>query len=111
MSDVRNLLEEAIAKFNQKVEEDERVAKELEGMERTIVVRLNDDGAYHFVLKDKRAGPLQEGDVEGDIEIISDSETLIALFNRELGPMKAIATKRLKINASLQDMLRIRKFF
>ena len=109
--EVRELLEKAIEEFNKKVEEDERVAKELEGMERMIVVRLNDDGAYHFLLKDKRAGPLQEGDVEGDIEIISDSETLIALFNREMGPMKAIATKRLKINASLQDMLRIRKFF
>ena len=109
--DIRELLEDAIEKFNEKVAEDERMAAELQGIERTIVLRLKDDGAYHFVLKDMRAGPLEEGDAEGDIEILSDSETIIALFNREMGPMKAIATKKLKINASIQDMLRIRKFF
>ncbi len=109
--EVKELLEDAIEKFNQKIAEDEKMAAELEGIERTIVVRLKDNGAYHFVLKDKRAGPLEEGDVNGDIEIISDSETIVALFNREMGPMKAIATKKLKINASIQDMLRIRKFF
>ncbi len=108
---VKELLEDAIEKFNRKVEEDERIASELEGIERTIVVRLKDDGAYHFRIENKKASPLQEGDVDGDIEIISDSETITALFNREIGPMKAIATKRLKINASIQDMLRIRKFF
>ncbi len=109
--EVKELLEDAIEKFNRKIAEDEKMAAELEGIERTIVVRLKDGEAYHFRLENKRATPLEEGDTSGDIEIISDSETIVALFNREMGPMKAIATKKLKIDASIQDMLRIRKFF
>lgn len=109
--EVEEILEEALERFNRKLEEDVRIARELEGMERRIVLRLSDDGSYHFLLKDKKAGPLEKGETEGDIEILSDSETIVALFKGEIGPMKAIATKKLRINASIQDMLRIRKFF
>ena len=109
--EVRALIENAMDTFNKKVEEDEKMAKELEGIERTIVIRLSDDGTYSFRVSDKEAKDLREGDTDGDIEILSDSQTIIGLFNKEIGPMKAMATKKLKINASIQDMLRMRKFF
>lgn len=111
MSEIRELLEDAISRFNARVDEDEKLAKELEGVERSIAVKISDEGKYHFNLKDKHATPLEEGDVDADIEILTDKETFLALFKKEMGPMKAIATKKLKINASLQDMIRIRKFF
>ena len=34
-----------------------------------------------------------------------------ALLNKEMGPMKAYATGKLKIKASLEDVLRLRKLF
>ena len=111
MSEVRKLLEDAITQFNAKVDEDEKLAKELEGIERSIAVKISDGENYHFMLKDKKATPLEDGEIDADIEILTDTETLLALFRKEMGPMKAIATKKLKINASLQDMIRIRKFF
>lgn len=109
--EVEELIERAMDAFNRKVKEDENMARELEGMERTVVIRLSDDGTYSFRVSDKEAKELREGDAEGEIEIISDSQTIISLFNREIGPMKAIATKKLKIRASIQDMMRMRKFF
>ncbi len=111
MSEVRKLLEDAITQFNSKVDEDEKLAKELEGIERSIAVKISDEGDYHFVLKDRHATPLGDGDIDADIEVLTDKDTFMALFRKEMGPMKAIATKKLKINASLQDMIRIRKFF
>ena len=109
--EVKELIENAMNAFNEKVKEDEKMAKELEALERTVVIRLSDDGTYSFRVSDKQAKDLKEGDAEGEIEILSDSQTIIALFNREMGPMKAMATKKLKINASIQDMLKMRKFF
>ncbi len=109
--EVKELIENAMKAFNEKVKEDEKMAKELEGLERTVVIRLSDDGTYGFRVSNKEAKDLKEGDAEGDIEILSDSQTIIGLFNKEIGPMKAMATKKLKINASLQDMLKMRKFF
>ncbi len=108
--EIREMVENAIKEFNEQAAKDERLASELRGMERTVVIRL-EDAAYHFTIKDGRATELEDGDANGDIEIITDSGTLRALFNREMGPMKALATKKLRINASLQDKLRIRKFF
>ena len=111
MSEVKELLEKAIKDFNAKVDSDEKLSKELEGVERSIAVKLNDEGKYHFNLKDSHASPLEDGDADADIEILTDKDTFLALFRKEIGPMKAIATKKLKIKASLQDMIRIRKFF
>ncbi len=108
--EIREMVENAIKEFNERAAGDERLASELRGMERTVVIRL-EDAAYHFMIKDGRATELEDGDTDADIEIITDSETLKALFNREMGPMKALATKKLRVKASLQDMLRIRKFF
>ena len=103
---------ELIEKFNKKAEEDEKFQRELEGIERTILLDITDKGKYSFVLREKRIGDFSAGDVENpDIQISLDSETFNALLNRELGPMKAIATKRLRIKASLQDMFRLRKLF
>ena len=67
---------------------------------------------FNFVLKDAHVGGLNDGGIEApDIAIIADRATLEALFKREIGPMKAIALQKLKVKASIEDMLRLRKFF
>jgi putative sterol carrier protein len=109
---MKMLLTEAIGKFNQRAETDEKLKKELKGITRKIQVDVKDGEDYNFVLADVRISDLKEGEIDSpDIVIIASNATLTALLTKQMGPMKAIATRKLKIKASLEDMFRLRKFF
>jgi putative sterol carrier protein len=101
-----------IEKFNDRAEKDEKLQKELDGVSRKIQMEFTDGENFHFVLENTKISNFGEGDIDTpDITIISDTKTVQMLFNKEMGPMKALATKRLKLKGSLQDMLKIRKLF
>lgn len=109
---MEQLLREAIDRFNAKVEADEKMQRELEGITKRVQIDVENDTHYNFILDDKKISGPYTGTIENpDIRIISDSETVRKLFNKEMGPMKALATKKLQIKASLEDMLRLRRFF
>jgi putative sterol carrier protein len=109
---VRELLEAAVAKFNAKASSDAGLQKELEGVVRKILLDVKDGAKYHFVLENKRVDGVRDGPVEApDITVSADEATLRALLTGEIGPMKAWATNRLRVKGSLDDVLRIRKFF
>lgn len=109
---MREQLEGLIAKFNAKVETDERLRRELEGLERTVALDLRDGPKYHFTLKDLRIDGLRDGPAErADVTILSDEATVSALLSGEMGPFKAYATGKLKIKGDLEDLVRFRKFF
>lgn len=109
---MKDLIEEAVQKFNEKARTDEKLRRELEGVERKVLIDLKDGTRFHFVLKDREIGGVGDGPIDApDITILSDAATLTALLRREMGPMKAYATQKLKIKASLEDVLRLRKFF
>lgn len=105
-------LEGLIARFNARVREDAKLRAELQGIERTVVVDLKDGTKYNFTLKDAHVEGLLDGAVDNaDITIIADSTTIRGLIAREIGPMKAFATGRLKVKGDLEDLARFRKFF
>lgn len=109
---MEELLLGVIEKFNERAETDTKLRKELEGIRRNIQIEVTDGKNYNFVLDNIKISNFAEGDMETpDITIISDTETIFGLFNREIGPMKALATKKLRVQGSLSDMLRIRKLF
>lgn len=109
---MKDLIESAVQRFNERAERDEKLRRELEGIERKVLVDLKDGPKYHFVLKDKQIGPVGDGAIDApDVTILSDSATLGAVLRKEMGPMKAYATQKLKVKASLDDVLRLRKFF
>lgn len=109
---MRDELEGLIAKFNARVREDAKLRAELEGIERTVVVDLKGGTTYHFTLKDAQVEGLLDGTVNNpDITIIADADTIRGLIAREIGPMKAFATGRLKVKGDLEDLVRFRKFF
>lgn len=110
--DLEELLTGAIEKFHQRIEKDEKLQKDLEGITRKVAIEVSDGKDYHFILDDKKVSGFGEGPIDSpDIRIISDTNTIFGLFKKEIGPMKALATKKLKIKGSLHDMLRIRKLF
>jgi len=109
---MRDLLEAAVQKFNAKAQSDAKLQSELEGIERKVVIQCKDGPVFSFLLKDRQIGPVNDGALESpDVTIISDTATLTALLRKEMGPMKAYATQKLKIKASLDDVLRLRKLF
>jgi len=81
-------------------------------VDRTISCRIPDLGlAYRTRL---HAGGLDEFEPDGDpkaaqIRLIVGSDDLVAMAGDELNPAKAWAAGRLRIEASIFDLLRLRK--
>lgn len=109
---MRELLEGLIAKFNERVQSDPKLAAELEGLERTVSVQLADGRAYHFTLRDRRIDGLADGRAsKADVTIESDEGTIGGLLRREIGPFRALASGKLKVRGDIEDLARFRKFF
>lgn len=112
MIDIEEVLKDLMARFNKKTTEDERLRSELKNITRKIMIEMTDGESYNFLLENNQIINLSKGEiVSPDIKIISDTKTFEGLINRKIGPMKAIATGKLKIIASLEDKLRLRKLF
>ncbi|MBI4999937.1 MAG: SCP2 sterol-binding domain-containing protein [Euryarchaeota archaeon] len=110
MDELRGLLEEVVRKFNQRASEDQKVRDELKDTERRIVIKLSDGPLYNMHLKDCSLSDLAEGDVPGaEITLESDVKTLTAVLRKEMGPMKAMALKKIRLKADLEDLFRLRK--
>ena len=108
---VKELLEGTIAKFNAKVEKDEKLQKELECVKKKANMDLGTE-SYSFELSCGKMHSLKEGLFENaDINITSDPRTVEDLLTGKLKPMKAWALKKIKIKGSLEDVMRLRKFF
>jgi len=111
--ELEELILTKIDEFNEKIKTDEKLSKEFEGEYRRAQVIITDGKTYSFELKDKQVQNFQEGEIENpDIVFTSDKATLLGIMKKEINPLKAVMiTKKLKIKASLEDMLRFRKFF
>jgi len=106
------LLKETIARFNKKAAEDPKLSAELQGVRKVIQVEITDGELYNFVLENAHVGELNRGPTQNpDIRIIASKETLFQLRSGELRVMKAYATRRLQVKGSIEDLLRLRKFF
>jgi putative sterol carrier protein len=111
MTDLECLLREAINKFNEKVKADDKLKEALSGLTRKVVVELEQERKYSFVIQNCEIANFSSCDLEQfDVKIISDSETLEKLLTKELSPFKAYATGKVKIKATLADLIMLRKF-
>jgi putative sterol carrier protein len=109
---VEELLKETIARFNKKASEDPKLSAELQGVRKVIQVEIAEGEMYNFVLESAHVGELNIGPTQNpDIRIIASKETLFQLRSGELRVMKAYATRRLQVKGSIEDLLRLRKFF
>jgi len=109
---VEQLLTEAIQRFNKKVDEDKKLEEELSGFRKIVQVEVEDGQWYHFILENAHVQQLNKGGVDSpDIRVIASAETLTKLWSGELRVMKAYATRKIQIKGSIEDLLRLRKFF
>lgn len=106
---MREDLEDLIRRFNERVKADGNLRADLEGLDKWIRV-VTDKQQFHMRLSEFSIGELREGDLPAaDVTISADEETLKGLLNRSLSPFRALAKGKLKIKASLEDTLRLRK--
>lgn len=105
----RELLQSMVDKFKDKIEERDDLQEELEGFEREITIDFKDNGNYNFSLKETDISEIREGVAEeSDITLHTDKDTLNKLLTGDMGPMEAYARKKLKIDASFMDILKIK---
>jgi putative sterol carrier protein len=110
--ELKSLLEGAIGKFNAKAAEDPKLAEELEGVERKVMVDVTDGPKYNFKIENKRMTPILDGAIDApDVTLSGDMATMLGLLKKEIKPMKAFALKKIRVKASLEDLMRLRKFF
>jgi len=107
---VEEVLASVVDRFNRHAEKNPGVAEELNGIERTIQVRLTDVGTYAVDLRKGRLTNLRSGGApHANVTITTDSVTFQALIQKEIGPMKALVTRKLTLDGSLEDKLLFRK--
>ncbi len=109
---VEQLLKDAIDKFNARVKEDPELAKELEGVSKVVQVEIEGGDWYHFVLRGGAVdGPHKGETADPDVRVIASADTLTRLWTKELRVMKAFVTKQLRVKGSMEDLLRLKRFF
>jgi putative sterol carrier protein len=107
---MKEILMNAIERFNEKCREDEKLRKELKDVNRKVQIEI-DDRKYHFVLQGDGIKGFDEGSIEyPDVTIVSDKETIHGLMKKEISIFKAYATGKIKIKAGLMDLLRLKEF-
>jgi len=107
---VEETLASLVDRFNRHADQNPAVKTELAGLERSIAIHFSDADHYLLELKDGRLEGLRTGNsVKTDLTIRTDTATFLGLVKKEIGPMKALETRKLEIDGSLEDKLLFRK--
>jgi len=110
MTAIEETLAGLVDRFNRHAERNPGLQSELAGLERTIRIDLSDAGTYAV---DLRSGHLEnlrsDGVGRADLTIRTDQTTFLGLIAKEIGPMKALVTRKLQIDGSLEDKLLVRR--
>ena len=101
----------AIDNFNEKMHCNPQMKEEVGVLTKTVNVDLQTEH-YSFLLKDSCISQFEEGMVDSpDIMICSDPQTVEDLMTGKMRPMKAWALRKVVIRGSLEDVMKLRKFF
>ncbi|QLH75311.1 MAG: SCP2 sterol-binding domain-containing protein [Methanomassiliicoccales archaeon] len=111
MSSCKPIFEELVAQFDNKVAKDANLQKELECLTKKVNIDLGTE-KYSFILDNKKVTNFSECLLPcADIVVISDPQTIKDLYSGKMKMMKAWALKKICVKGSLEDVLRLRKFF
>ncbi len=99
-----------VDRFNRHAQKNPAVHNEVKDLIRHIEVKFSDGGTYRMELKDGMLSLPVKGDgVKPEILITTDVKTFEGLVRKEIGPMKALVTRKLQIDASLEDKILLRR--
>jgi putative sterol carrier protein len=110
MDELESLILGVMEKFKAKIAEDEELKAELAGLVRRINVNTIDNEGFSFILDDGNIRDFKRGKLpEAEVTLHATTDDFKLLFKGELKPMRALVTKRLKYDASIDDILRLKK--
>ena len=99
-----------VTRFNRHADRTPALKEELGGLARTIAIHLKDGESFAVDLAGGHLVNLRKEKVDrADVAITTDRATFEGLVSKEIGPMKALVTRRLSIEGSLEDKLLFRK--
>ncbi|MFX0005612.1 MAG: SCP2 sterol-binding domain-containing protein [Promethearchaeota archaeon] len=89
----------------------EKVVKSFKNWNKILQYHFTDiDEYYNLKLVNGQPGPVVEGKIENpDIEYIMSTETFIALAKKEISGFKAYQQKKIKLKATMPEMLKLQK--
>lgn len=100
-----------IDKFHDKIQNDEKVRKEVEPIFKRVNMDL-DTEKYSLVLDHGEIKDFKDELLsEPDITVTSKPEYLQALINGELRVMRAYMTGKIKVKGKLEDVMHLKKLF
>jgi putative sterol carrier protein len=103
---MREILNKLVNSFNTKAEKNDKLKKNIAGLERSIQIEFTDNGAYYLYLKNIHLSDVIEGTIEKpDIKVQISSEDFNMILNKQLDALSAYITKKLVVKASLSDKL------
>jgi len=106
----KETLEKLVQKFRKKIDEDDSLKEDIKDFERDIQVDFDSGNQYNMSLEEAEISEIREGPIEGsDITLATDVGTLDDLLEGEVGAMQAYASNKIKVDASLTDMLKFKK--
>jgi putative sterol carrier protein len=107
---IEETLASLVDRFNRHAAQNPAIKNELAGLVRSIAIHFTDADDYLLDLKDGTLGGLRTGNsMKTDLTIRTDTATFLGLVQKEIGPMKALVTRKLQIEGSLEDKLLFRK--
>jgi len=107
---LEEVLKEWLEKGKKKVEEDEKIKKDLKDFDGIFQLEVTDGDSYYVAIKNGEIGELEKGKADNPrLTVTSDTENLKALMSGEMSAMKAFALRKIKIKGSFEDIIRLRK--
>jgi putative sterol carrier protein len=100
-----------LAAYHERYPVNEKLRKAVHGKTRKVLVRITDGKDAGFVIENDKLHRVEpRGLGKPDITLETSTADLLALFNRELSPVEAYFKKRVKVHASMSDLLLARSF-
>ncbi len=106
-------LEEKVELFNAQIPNEPKFAKFVALMEKTVMVQIGDEVGFVTRLANSTLEHFSRVnlpiDTEHDIIIMADHPTMSGMLSGTLKPIKAYATKKLRLKAQVKDVLFLKK--
>lgn len=108
---MEDVLNKWLEKAKKKMESDEKMKEEIKDFDGVFQLDITDGDSYYVEIKKGDVGGLEKGKANSPrLTVTSDSDTIRALMTGEMGAMKAFALRKIKLNGSFEDIIRLRKF-
>lgn len=97
--------------FNERCKNEPRFRLRFERVNKLIQAEVKEEGLMHFRIADCQVSEVVRGPCDNpDVRLIADLDTIIGVLSGKLSTTVMVLSKKLKVVASMQDMLLLKRF-